>query len=579
MTPKRAAMPSILDRQPVERLAVIYIRVSGKKQAENFSFEYQEKDCNQYARKEGTRPLRCFKDVGSGLALKHRLGFLEMCEFALNKENGVNDLIFWELDRFTRNIGDFFVVTEKLINAGITLHLSSEEEKYDHRSEDRWHAKLVNAQGESRRISKRTKAGQRTATENGRHIGPVPWGYITAYDKERVDECGWLIPDPELWHHVLSLWAMANDRRLPMEIAKELEMQGVPSPEGEPWTARAVRYILKNIKYAGWGFRGKEPQSRLPGPKDDTPMTLCKNAHQAAVDYDDWLEIQKQIEGRRPSNSPPRSHGKESMLSRVAKCGECKTDEKIYGLTKSGPRLRCSHKKNSSTISCPNSKDIRMDVLEKIVICRAQNVFLTEETLEQALQIAGKTSYAYVAEQDNRKSSLKASQNDVEKEIRTLMKRAKDAEEAGAAVSRSINKGLLDLEQQQEELEQAISQINDDTEELRLYVSDKEKLTATLLDLRTYTEPTDRKAAKELIEGCVERVEVYRDRIQIYYRLWSHNGGPDDWPSMEIINLDEMKDHMSSESCLLGRTTGIDPVRRGPQSGKERFPRRRGDRP
>ena len=159
------------------------------------------------------------------------------------------------------------------------------------------------------------------------------------------------------------------------------------------------------------------------------------------------------------------------------------------------------------------------------------------------------------------------------------MKRARDAEEAGAAVSRSINKGLLDLEQQQEELKQAISQINDDTEELRLYVSDKEKLTATLLDLKTYTEPTDRQAAKELIEGCVERVEVYRDRIEIYYRLWSHNGGPDDWPSMEIINLDEMKDHVSSESCLLERSTGIDP---GPCIGVwmgSWFPRRRGDRP
>ena len=86
-----------------------------------------------------------------------------MCEFALNRENRVTDIVFWELDRFTRNIGDFFIVTEKLINAGITLHLSSEEEKYDHRSEDGWHSKLVNAQGESRKISKRTKAGQKTA--------------------------------------------------------------------------------------------------------------------------------------------------------------------------------------------------------------------------------------------------------------------------------------------------------------------------------------------------------------------------------------------------------------------------------
>ena len=121
---------------------------------------------------------------------------------------------------------------------------------------------------------------------------------------------------------------MAKDRCLPMKIANEFEMQGVPSPSGEPWSARAVRYILKNIKYAGWGFRGKEPESRLPGPKDDTPMTICENAHQAAVDYKDWLEIQEQIEGRQPGNAPPRSHGSESLLSSVAKCGECKTEKR-----------------------------------------------------------------------------------------------------------------------------------------------------------------------------------------------------------------------------------------------------------
>ena len=51
----------------VERRALIYIRVSSKKQADNFSLEYQEKDCTQYAQKEGTKPVGCYRDVGSGL--------------------------------------------------------------------------------------------------------------------------------------------------------------------------------------------------------------------------------------------------------------------------------------------------------------------------------------------------------------------------------------------------------------------------------------------------------------------------------------------------------------------------------
>ena len=539
----------------VERRALIYIRVSSKKQADNFSLEYQEKDCTQYAQKEGTWPVGCYRDIGSGLSTKHRRNLNALFEFAIDPANGITDIIFWELDRFSRNIKDFFVITEQLLNAGITLHLSSEEEKYDHRSEDRWHAKLVSAQGESRKISKRTKAGQKTATQNGRHIGVVPWGYTIRYDEERVDECGWLVIDEDLWPHVLRLWRMAIDGHTPMEIAKDLNLRGVPSPSGRSWSARAVRYILKNEKYAGRVFRGKEPESRLPGPKDDTPMTVCENAHQAAVDYEDFLGVQQQIEGRRPSNTPPRSHGSPSLLSQVAMCGECKTEELTYGLTKSGPRLRCSHKKNSGKPACPNSQDISMELLEKVVIYRAQNIFLTEETLAGALQISEKTCYVYVAEQDNHKSSLKATQKTVENEIRNLTKTAREGAEAGE--SRSIIKSLRDLEKQQEELEEAVSQINDDTEELRRYVSDKENLTATLLDLKTYTESKDPEAVKELIDGCVERVEVFSDRIEIYYRMWTNNGGPDGWPSMEIIYLDEMKDYVPSESCLLESSTGV----------------------
>ena len=118
---------------------------------------------------------------------------------------------------------------------------------------------------------------------------------------------------------------MAIDGHTPMEIAKDLNLRGVPSPSGRSWSARAVRYILKNEKYSGRVFRGKEQESRLPGPKDDTPMTVRENAHQAAVGYEDWLLVQQLIEGRRPSNAAPRSHGSPSLLSQVAMCGECKT--------------------------------------------------------------------------------------------------------------------------------------------------------------------------------------------------------------------------------------------------------------
>ena len=80
-----------------------------------------------------------FTDVGSGLSTKQRPEFIRMRQHALDAGNRITDVVFWDLDRFTRNIEDFFTYTKALINAGITLHLAVEGEQYDYNSEEKWH--------------------------------------------------------------------------------------------------------------------------------------------------------------------------------------------------------------------------------------------------------------------------------------------------------------------------------------------------------------------------------------------------------------------------------------------------------
>ncbi len=158
----------------IARKAVGYIRVSGLSQADNFSLTSQDQDIRDFCAQEGILFDRMWVDVGSGLSTKSRPDFLDMLEYCLDPANEVTDVVFWDLDRFTRNIEEFFTYTKDLIEAGITLHTALDGEKYDHRSEEKWHQRLVNAQAESRRTSIRTKRGQRQATLLGYHIGPPP---------------------------------------------------------------------------------------------------------------------------------------------------------------------------------------------------------------------------------------------------------------------------------------------------------------------------------------------------------------------------------------------------------------------
>ena len=263
-----------------KRKAVRYRRVSGNSQKDNFSLRNQDARSAKYCERKGLPLDRDFDDVGSGLSIKHRPGFVEMAEYVLDKTNGVTDVVFNDIDRFARNYREFLDYLDRMFAAGITLHSVIDDEEYDYNSEEKWTDRAVSAQKESKKISKRTKEGQRTATELGFHIGPPPWGYMLEHETEELDEsgyharCGRLVPNPDLWPHVLEFWRMAVDDHTPGSIAKYMRLHDVPPPRGKDWTDDTARRIMKNRKYYGLLFRGLNPKSRIPGPQENAPATF-----------------------------------------------------------------------------------------------------------------------------------------------------------------------------------------------------------------------------------------------------------------------------------------------------------------
>ena len=167
-----------------------YRRVSGRSQKDNFSLKGQGDDIGDYYAGKGIPLADMFTDVGSGLSIKQRPEFVRMIGHALDERTGITDIAFWDLDRFTRNIEQFFTYTKPLLEADIRLHLVLDDEEFDYDSSDRWHQKLVDAQKESKRISRRTKRGQRAATMEGRHIGKPPWGFALEHDTDERDAEG-----------------------------------------------------------------------------------------------------------------------------------------------------------------------------------------------------------------------------------------------------------------------------------------------------------------------------------------------------------------------------------------------------
>ena len=555
-------------RSAKKRKALGYKRVSGKTQKDNFSLQTQDGKIKGYIDSLGITLVAMFTDIGSGLSLEQRPNFVKLIEYALEPKNGITDVVFHVLDRYTRNILDFQVLTQKLLDARITIHFARDGEEYNYKTADKYEERLFHAARESRRTSERTKEGQRTATMLGLHIGPPPWGYRLIHESEFRNEngdpiqCGRLDPDPETWHHCLKLWKMAKEGSTPMQIAVYNRLHNVPSPRGKDWTDGCVRYILKNAKYHGRVFRGVNPQSRIPGPKENAEPVIREKSHKAAVDYDDWVKVKEGIDSRNRSQGPTRSHTSPNPLSNKLKCGHCATQGRNSNLEltrgKDGVRrLRCSWKKDHGKDTCVFT-GARLDSVLVTVTDRLRNHYLTEETLESIIDKVVETSREYLEEQESSKSGLSDRLKVVNGEIKSGNAVLLAAQKEGKNLTSLINV-VDEFEREKEELEKMLEGIAEATEETLLFVNDRDGIIETVMSRKMFTDPEDPEAVRALIGVFIERVELFQDgHGVIYYNLPVRSERPEGIPAEETIEFEKRnkKGPAAAQSCVLALSTG-----------------------
>lgn len=540
---------------PSLRIALGYRRVSSKSQEDNFSLLSQDDDIREYCVNKGMILDGMFTDVGSGLSTKHRDEFIAMCDRAMEKNNGVTDVVINELDRYTRSIRDFFKYTDTLLEAGIHVHFALEAEEYDFNTAEKLHLRAVAAEGESKRISRRTKRGQRKATLAGKHMGPAPWAYILKDGK--------LVIDPELWPHCLKLWKMAKEGHTPMQIAVYNRLHNVPSPSGssEKWTDASVRSILRNTKYYGQLYRGREPKSRIPGPKDNMPETVYENAHTAAVTFDDFEEINKGIDSRHMSEGPAASHTSPNLLSNKLKCGECASQGRNSNLNitdKAGDtrRLRCGWKKSHGDDTCIFT-GARLDRIMEAVTDRLMNHFLTPDVLESIIEGVAEKSADYLTEHETSRAGISDRLKTVKEEIDSGNAVLLEAQKEGKNLTSLIHH-VDGLEREKEKAEKELAGIAEVTKETLLYVNDREGIIETVMSRKMFLDPEDPKAMRKVLNTFIRKVDIFQDgHGVICYNLPTHSGESEDTPATETIHLEKRRGSKKTKSSVLTTPTGL----------------------
>lgn len=317
----------------------IYARQSADKR-DSISIESQIDDCMALAGKE---PY-IFSDRGFSGATLNRPGFSELMSLVRSKE--IDRIIIYRLDRISRSLIDFVILTDELKKLGVTL--ISRTEGFDTSSETGiilLNILMMFAEMERGAIRRRVTDNYYARGKLGLYLGGyAPIGYDKADTVHMGYKTSYFVPnsDRALVEEIYSLYV--NSHMSINSIAAHLNDIGIKGKRGGGWTASSVRrilrspvYVMADMKVYDYllsqgcvinsdcaAFDGKHGLISYSGSeqRSGTKHTsfcgenISVGLHQGIIPAPLWLEAQS----RRFASVPSAATGKTSWLQGLMKC-------------------------------------------------------------------------------------------------------------------------------------------------------------------------------------------------------------------------------------------------------------------
>jgi len=288
---------------------VIYCRVSSKEQVEGTSLESQEATCREYARRNGFDVTKVFIERGESAKFADRTQLLELLEFCRNRENAVEALFVWKIDRLARNVGDHFNIKANLLKQNVRV--VSVTEPIDANPEGKLLETILAgfAQFDNDLRATRTVQGMRKKIQDGIFPWKPPLGYKTPTQagskKTQPDQ-----PDQPLFSLLQGIWqTFATGSYTKTEILRIANSRGVRTRAGAPLTKQSLDNMFSDPFYAG----------TIKDPWSGEELT---GRHMPLVSPELFTKVQEVI-SRRANAGRHQSVRPEFPLRMFARCSEC----------------------------------------------------------------------------------------------------------------------------------------------------------------------------------------------------------------------------------------------------------------
>ena len=281
------------------KLVAVYARVSTEHEAQLQALDYQVEWYKKVLQQHPEWKLvEIYVDQGiTGTAAKKRPQFMKMIEDA--KRRRFDMIITREVSRFARNTVDTLQYTRMLKEKGVEVYFINDNIRtFEGDGELRLTIMATLAQEESRKMSIRVKAGQKTAMEKGVLFGN---GNILGYERVGRD----LVINPEQAETVRMIFDMYLAGMTYQEIASEMErLHRLTATGKENWHTGTIKQTLSNSFYCGIiTYRKEYVPDYLKQVKivnfGDVPKITVQGTHMPIVTAEEYETVQKIRASRR----------------------------------------------------------------------------------------------------------------------------------------------------------------------------------------------------------------------------------------------------------------------------------------